>query len=66
MSKFSALVIMPDSKLYRMWIDASQVISILKEYKGVKVYRGSSDQEAILTEDGSIVWKDVPSVDKIG
>lgn len=63
--KFYALIIMPDMTLQRMWIDPAMGVELIKEHK-CKVYKQAHDQELMVQEDGSVLWKDVPTVDKVG
>lgn len=64
--QFYALIVTTDLKLQRMWMSEAQAGEILKERKDLKIYRQSNDQEAVLQEDGSVLWKTVPTVDKVG
>lgn len=64
--KFYALIVTTDLKLQRMWMSEAQAGEILKERKDIKIYWQAHDQEAVLQEDGSILWKYVPAVDKVG
>lgn len=63
--KFYTLIIMPNLTLQRMWIDAEQGKQLIKEHN-CKIYRNSNDQEMMVQEDGSVLWKDVPTVEKVG
>lgn len=64
--QFYALIVTTDLKFQRMWMSEAQAGEILKERKDLKIYRQSNDQEAVLQEDGSVLWKTVPTVDKVG
>lgn len=63
--KFYALVLISDLTLKRMWMDSSIAAKLLTERKDIKIYRQANDQEAVLQEDGSILWKDVPTVESL-
>lgn len=63
--KFYALIVASDLTLKRMWIDNEMAATLLKERNDIKVYRQSEYLEAVLQEDGSILWKDVPTVEKL-
>lgn len=62
MNKFFALIISSDLSLKRMWIDVNIAAIMLKKQPNCKIYRSSTDQEAVLVND-SITWKDVGSED---
>lgn len=64
--KFYALIVTTELKLQRMWMSEAQVGEILKERKDIKIYWQAYDQEAVLQEDGSVLWKHVATVDKVG
>lgn len=63
--KFYALIIMPNMTLHRMWISVDEAVVVAKEHN-CKIYQQSKDQEMIIQEDGSVLWKDVATVDKVG
>lgn len=63
--KFYALIVTTQLVMKRMWTDEQQVASLLKERKDLKVYWQAHDQEAVLQDDGSILWKSVPNVEAI-
>lgn len=65
MNSFYALIIMSDLSLKRIWTSAEKVADMLKEHKDIKVYRQANDQQAVLQEDGTILWKDVAIVEKL-
>lgn len=65
MNSFYALIIMSDLSLKRIWTSAEKVADMLKEHKDIKVYRQANDQQAVLQEDGTILWKDVTIVEKL-
>lgn len=65
MYNFYALVIMQDLSLKKWWTNNDKVVELMKERKDIKVYNQSKDQEAILQEDGSLLWRDVKCVDKL-
>ena len=56
---------MSDLSLKRIWTSAEKVADMLKEHKDIKVYRQANDQQAVLQEDGTILWKDVTIVEKL-
>lgn len=62
--KFYALIIMPNMTLQRMWINVEEGVALIKEHN-CKVYQQAKDQEMLLQEDGSVLWRDVPTVDKV-
>lgn len=62
MNKFWALAITADMQLKKMWMNSEMVLAFLKENKGSKIFRSSTDQEAeIIIADPAdeLVWKDV-------
>lgn len=66
MTKFYTLVILNDFTMVRIWMDNSVAATLLKEKQCAKIYRTAYDQEAILMPDDSIMWRDVPTIDKLG
>ena len=66
MNKFYALIITPNLKLQRMWLDNETVFHIMKDNKGCKVYRAANDQEAVLVNNEFILWQDVLTVEQVG
>ena len=65
MHNFYALIIMQDLSLIKLWTNNDKVVELMKERKDIKVYNQSKDQEAILQEDCSLLWRDVKCVDKL-
>lgn len=65
MFNFYALVIMQDLSLKKWWTNNEKIIATLKERKDIKVYNQSKDQEALLQEDGSLLWRDVSIVENL-
>jgi hypothetical protein len=65
MYNFYALVIMQDLSLKKWWTNNKKIAATLKERKDIKVYNQSKDQEALLQEDGSLLWRDVPAGDSL-
>ena len=65
MFNFYALVIMQDLSLKKWWTNNEKIITTLKERKDIKVYNQSKDQEALLQEDGSLLWRDVSIVENL-
>lgn len=63
--KFYALIVTTELQLQRMWLDEQTAAAMLKERKDIKIYWQAYDQEAVLQEDGSVLWKVVKTVEKL-
>jgi len=68
MDKYWVLVINAKLELMRMWVDNDAVIALIDNDDNTKVYRSSSNQEALIIyadPKNELVWQDV-SEKKVG
>lgn len=65
MQKYHVLCIMFDHTIRKMWVDDAKVVSLLQERQCENVFRMSTDQVAIITENNNILWQDVKVVETI-
>lgn len=63
MEKFWTLVIMVDLSLKRIWTNNQEIAIFMKANEGVKVYRISNSQEAVmLTLNDQVLWQDINEI----